>query len=331
MTIRRDVASAGQTRSAAQREGADFITDVQYYLRQVPRQLPSRYLYDSLGSALFDAICQLPWYGVTRAEAQLLRKHRGEIFGHLGALSSVIELGMGNGEKLRTLLAEQANVAPSAIHLIDVSAAALTASSRALGELVGATIVTHQARYEDGLDEFAREPREPGRTLALFLGSNIGNFDRPACDAFLRTVRAALTSGDALLLGADLIKPEGRLLRAYDDPLGVTAAFNRNILVRINRELDANFDISAFAHRAIWNASASRVEMHLVSMRDQHVRIEAAALDADLGVGEMIWTESSYKYEPSSLVEDVERCGFHCLQQWIDAPDQFALMLFEVA
>jgi L-histidine N-alpha-methyltransferase len=329
MTTPRDLETGAWACTPSERDRADFIADVEYYFRQTPRQLPSRYLYDALGSALFDAICGLPWYGVTRAEARLLSAHRAEILARAGAISQVIELGAGNGEKLRALLAGRADLAPSTVHLVDVSDAALTASSRALAELPGVTVLKHQATYEDGLDELASAPREPGRTLAVFLGSNIGNFDPPACEAFLRLVRGALAPGDALLLGADLVKPEAQLRLAYDDPLGVTAAFNRNILVRMNRELGANFDVSAFAHHTIWNAEASRVEMHLVSLRPQHVQIAAAGLDADLGEGEMIWTESSYKYEPAALTSDVERCGFHSLQQWIDGDYQFALTLFE--
>ena len=128
----------------------------------------------------------------------------------------------------------------------------------------------------------------------MFLGSNIGNFDPPAADALLRRISRSLRSGDAFLLGADLIKPERDLQLAYDDPLGVTAAFNLNLLLRINRELGADFDVAAFRHRALWNAARSRVEMHLVSLRPQHVRIPAAGLEIDLRAGEIIWTESSY-------------------------------------
>jgi len=163
--------------------------------------------------------------------------------------------------------------------------------------------------------------------LALFLGSNIGNFDPPGADEFLRTIRRALEPGDALLIGADLVKPERDLLLAYDDPLGVTAAFNRNLLVRVNRELDADFDLDAFEHRAIWNAGESRVEMHLVSRRSQHVRIQASGLDLLLQAGETIWTESSYKYRAPEIVEMLRGAGFREIDQWVDAPDAFALTL----
>ena len=173
------------------------------------------------------------------------------------------------------------------------------------------------------------QPSAGGRTLALLLGSNIGNFDPPGADAFLLGVRAALAPGDALLIGTDLVKPEHDLQLAYDDPLGVTAAFNRNLLVRINRELGADFDVSAFQHRALWNAAASRVEMHLVAASAQHVRIPGASLEVDFAAGETIWTESSYKYRPEAVVLMLERAGFRQLEQWTDSVDGFALTLVE--
>ena len=167
--------------------------------------------------------------------------------------------------------------------------------------------------------------------LALFLGSNIGNFDPPGADAFLRGIRSALVRSDVFLIGADLVKPERDLLLAYDDPLGVTAAFNRNLLVRINRELGGDCDVEAFSHRAIWNAAESRVEMHLVSRRCQRVRIPAAHLEFELADGESIWTESSYKYRPEDVARMLERAGFRLMEQWIDAEDAFALTLVEAA
>jgi uncharacterized SAM-dependent methyltransferase len=163
--------------------------------------------------------------------------------------------------------------------------------------------------------------------LTLFLGSNIGNFDPPGADEFLLGVRASLASGDSLLLGTDLVKPERELLLAYDDPLGVTAAFNRNLLVRINRELGADFDVDAFRHRALWNAAESRVEMHLVAERAQQVRIPGASLEVAFEAGETIWTESSYKYRPDDVQKILERAGFSRVAQWIDEAAGFALTL----
>src|SRR5581483_2947419 len=167
------------------------------------------------------------------------------------------------------------------------------------------------------------------RALVLLLGSNIGNYDPPGAAAFLRGVRARLRRGDALLLGADLVKPEPELLLAYDDPLGVTAAFNRNLLVRINRELGGDFDLPHFAHRAVWNRAVSRVEMHLVSRRRQQISIADAQLAFEMDIDDTIWTESSYKYEPGGVRQLLEDAGFALREQWIDRRDGFALSLAE--
>ncbi|HVH30022.1 MAG TPA: L-histidine N(alpha)-methyltransferase [Vicinamibacterales bacterium] len=326
----------------------DFASDVQYYLTLEPRQLPSRYLYDALGSALFNAICELPWYRITRAELKLLETHGRAIFagGGARALTRIVELGPGNGSKLRTLLGaagygpaeaghhgEHSHGAAQSgdyeIHLVDVSATALDEASRALAMFEDARVIGHVATYEAGLDEIARQGT-PGRTLVLFLGSNIGNFDRPCAEAFLRGTRSALARGDQLLIGADLVKPEADLLLAYDDPLGVTAAFNRNLLVRINRDLGGDFDLDGFAHRAVWNAAESRVEMHLVSLRPQQVRIPAAEIDVSLEEGETIWTESSYKYELSELIHLLESASFRPVAHWTapgEGDNRFVLML----
>ena len=311
---------------------AQFALDVEYYLAQQPRQLPSRYLYDPLGSALFDAICHLPWYRITRAEIRLLAWHGRAIFDAWKQGDTIVELGGGNGDKLVTLVEAGRRGATSLdLHLIDVSAKALSTSARVLSALGRVRVVTHEAPYEIGLEEVRRERFGAGRMLALFLGSNIGNFDPPGADAFLRGIRSALVRGDAFLIGADLVKPERDLLLAYDDPLGVTAAFNRNLLVRINRELGGDCDVEAFSHRAIWNAAESRVEMHLVSRRRQRVRIPAAHLEFELADGESIWTESSYKYRPEDVAHMLERAGFRLMEQWIDEEDAFALTLVEAA
>jgi L-histidine N-alpha-methyltransferase len=308
---------------------ASLAADVGFYLALTPRQLPSRYFYDALGSALFEAICQLPWYRITRAEQRLLASHGREILERLAPLSTLVELGPGSGEKQAALIAAGTSRGRLMLHLVDVSAAALNLAHRTLSELPDVDVVLHEATYEAGLLEVSAGQRPAGRLLTLFLGSNIGNFDRPGARAFLHHIRAALSPGDALLIGVDLVKPERELLLAYDDPLGVTAAFNRNLLVRVNRELQADFDVDAFRHRALWNAAESRVEMHLVSTRRQRVRIPAASLDITFEDGETIWTESSYKYHPSGIVDALETTGFRRIEQWIDAADQFALTLVE--
>jgi dimethylhistidine N-methyltransferase len=302
--------------------------DVRHYLSQAPRQLPSRALYDTLGSLLFDAICELPWYPLTRAERRLLQMHRRAIFESAQQPRRLIELGPGNGSKLTQLLAE-----PSVSHhvrqvdLVDVSASALREAARRLQETFAGSIVTHEARYEDGLRKAASTDRTAGRKMVLFLGSNIGNFDLPGATTFLRGVCDTLGAGDALLIGADLVKPEHELQLAYDDPLGVTAAFNLNLLLHLNIALGATFDVAAFSHKAVWNATESRVEMHLVSRREQVVDIPAAGLSITLRKDETIWTESSYKYTPQAFEHLLNTAGLTAIQSWFDAEGRFLLVL----
>ena len=306
-----------------------FAADVKYYLSLTPRQLPSRYLYDDLGSALFESICRLPWYTITRAEMRLLAAHGESVFHRLPSLAHIIELGPGNGEKLRTLLqAASRRRGPIDVHLIDVSPSALAIAAQNIGNVGdGVRPITHRATYDSGLREALTQ--RTGRTLVAFLGSNIGNFDPPGASAFLQNIRAGMKMGDGVLLGVDLVKPTDRLLAAYDDPLGVTAAFNRNLLVRINRELGASIDLEGFSHRAVWNAEQGRVEMHLVAHTVQTLRIPRAHVDERLQVGETIWTESSYKYVPEQIDDLLESCGFNPTAQWIDRDDGFALTIAE--
>jgi len=302
-----------------------FAEDVAYYLTLTPRQLPSQYLYDELGSSLFESICRLPWYAITRTEQQLLVVNRRAIFDRLSPVSTVVELGPGSGEKLVTLLEERSEENLT-VHLVDISAAALDKATRAVMACCGLPIVVHQATYEAGLSEMSLSA-SGGRALVMFLGSNIGNFDPPGADAFLRDIRRAVGPGDGLLLGTDLVKPEADLLLAYDDPLGVTAAFNRNLLVRVNRELGGDFDIHRFGHRAIWNAAESRVEMHLISLQRQRVRVQASEIDITFNRDEPIWTESSYKYRIADVSSMLDRAGFSVIGQWVE--NGFALTLAE--
>jgi L-histidine Nalpha-methyltransferase len=307
-----------------------FAADVARDLALTPKQLQSKYLYDALGSSLFDAICHLPWYRITRAERRLLEQHAPAIVRTLGGDPDIVELGCGSGEKL-LILAEALHEAGAHahVHLIDISAAALEQSEQRLGRFHHVSVVGLRDTYEVGLRR-AAAARDPGvRMLVLLLGSNIGNFDAPAADEFLRGIRTALAPGDFLLLGGDLVKPIKDLLLAYDDPLGVTAAFNRNLLVRINRELEGSFDLAAFDHRATWNAGEQRIEMHLVSRAAQEVTVAAAGIRVGFARGEHIWTESSYKYEPDRLEAMGVRAGFRTAERWIDTDARFALMLFE--
>jgi dimethylhistidine N-methyltransferase len=317
-------AAAGAVRSDP------FARDVGAGLADAPRRIPPQWFYDELGSALFDAICRLPWYEVTRAELRLLRQHAGEIVAEVRP-AFIAELGPGNGEKLAVLARRFSQIGRGVgLHLIDVSKAALDAASRTLAAIPGARVTTTTAAYAEGLADVARRRPPFGRALVAFLGSNLGNFDPDEADALLGGIRAALGAGDSLLLGLDLVKPQGRLELAYDDPLGVTAAFNRNLLARMNGELGANFDLQAFAHRATWNAAASRVEIHLVSLRRQTIDIPGAACRVTFEEGDTIWTESSYKYRPDDLARLGARAGFTLRRLWIDEPGLFALALFDV-
>jgi len=309
---------------------ASLAADVRHYLLQSPRQLPSRALYDTLGSTLFDAICHLPWYPVTRAERRLITSHRADIFAAAGGPQRLIELGCGNGDKLNLLLGapgDSAAIGIERVDLVDVSASALAQASRSIADERDLVVFTHQDRYEDGLRRAAAS-RLPGqRDCVLFLGSNIGNFDPPGAAEFLVRIRGALRRDDGLLIGADLVKPERDLLLAYDDPLGVTAAFNRNLLVRINRELGGTFDVTGFEHRAVWNRAESRIEMHLVSKRRQSADIALSGLSLDFQAGETIWTESSYKYEVATFDAMLQNAGFVPAHRWIDKQGQFLLVV----
>jgi len=312
---------------------SDFAAEVARDLALTPKQLQSKYLYDALGSSLFEAICRLPWYRITRAERALLYRYAPQIVARLcahdGAVPLIVELGCGSGEKI-VILAEalQSAGGHGRVHLIDISPQALEQSERTLGRLDHISVVGHRETYEVGLRQAAAARDGDQPMLVLLLGSNIGNFDVPAAHDFLRAIRGALAPGDALLLGADLVKPERALQLAYDDPLGVTAAFNRNLLVRINRELGGTFDLDAFAHVAVWNPAHHRVEMHLESLADQRVTIARAGLSVPFARGERIWTESSYKYVPSQIDDMGLQAGFVTSEQWIDDEAGFALTLF---
>ena len=315
------------SRIVVDRGARTFAEDVARDLRQSPKRLQPKYLYDALGSSLFEAICRLPWYRITRGEQALLRQHADRLVGDV-ADGTVVELGCGNGEKLEILaVALRRSDLLAQVHLVDVSRQALQQTHDRL-EALELPVVLHETTYEEGLREVVhrRDPRVP--MLVLFLGSNIGNYEPDEAAAFLHAVRSVMRSGDAFVLGTDLTKPERDLILAYDDPLGVTAAFNKNLLVRMNTELGADFDLQAFEHRAIWNAPASRIEMHLVSARRQDVRIPGSQLVVRFERGEHIWTESSYKYTPAQVKDLGSAAGFRVADQWIDEPSRFALTRF---
>ena len=299
-------------------------------LARRPKQLASKYLYDALGSQLFEAICELPWYKVTRGERILLERARDTIVSRLGDPATIIELGGGSGEKLALLVdALERQGRSTRTHLVDISPTALALSRRTLSRHASATVLAHQATYMEGLRTALADPQGNAPAMVLFLGSNIGNLDLGEAHRFLRDIRMRLRAGDWLLLGADLVKPAQELVLAYDDPLGVTAAFNKNLLARLNRELAADFDLEQFEYRVLWNAEASRIESYLVSLAEQTVCITGAGCCVRFEAGEEIFTESSYKYEPAQIVVMGEIAGFASREQWVEPESRFALTLFE--
>jgi dimethylhistidine N-methyltransferase len=288
------------------------------------RELPSMYLYDDLGSALFEAITLLPEYGLTRAELRLLNRHAGAMVEQLSPPVAVVELGSGSGRKTRCILEALANREPVAYFPIDASAAALLKCHQELGNLGAVSMVGLERSYLEGLQEAAAR-RRPGQSLlVLFLGSSIGNFDRPAAEHFLRDIRRQLQPGDALLLGTDVEKSVHDMLLAYDDPAGVTAAFNLNLLARINRELGGDFILSNFAHEVRYQNMDRRIEMHLRSTRSQTISIRAADFICTLREGETIWTEACHKFRIEDIPGLARRTGYICPSQWIDTEWAFA-------
>ena len=303
----------------------DFARDVRTGLaRPGQKELPSKYLYDDVGSALFEVISRLPEYGLTRADERLLRRHADEIVDRISGPVAVAELGSGSGKKTRWLLEALCRRQPTFYFPVEISRSALTMCERELRDIDAISIVGFEREYLDGLLEVAAYRQDGQSLLVLFLGSTVGNFDRPAGVKFLAEVRRILAPGDALLLGTDLEKPCDQLLQAYDDELGVTAAFNLNLLGRANRELDADFDLRQFAHVARINHNERSVEMHLRSRRRQVVSIPAAEVVIEFMEGETIWTESSHKYSLAEIRPMARNAGFRCEAQWIDDEWPFA-------
>lgn len=306
-----------------------FAREVRAGLAASPQKyLPSKYLYDEVGSALFEAITVLPEYGVTRAEERLLRRHARDIAAGLAQPLRVAELGSGSGKKTRYLLEALGAIRPTVYCPIEISPSALQLCQRELADLKQVSIVGYQSDYLAGLAEASTARRQTEALCVLFLGSTIGNFETAAAVGFLRSLRALLRPGDQLLLGCDLIKPIPDLLLAYDDPAGVTAAFNKNLLARINRELDANFDLKHFDHVARFNPQASSVEMHLRARTAHRVEIRAADVSVSFAEGETIWTESSHKYRIEQVLQMGRDAGFAATRQWQDAQGSFAEVLF---
>jgi L-histidine Nalpha-methyltransferase len=305
----------------------EFASDVRSGLVKPQKELHSKYLYDELGSSLFEAITHLPEYGLTRADERLLRSNASDIARFIPKRAAVIELGSGVGKKTRHLL-RAIGERSLRYYPIDVSADALERCERDLADV--AEVYPIVQSYLDGMAR-ATAQRLPGEAfLVLFLGSTIGNFERKCAVTFLRDLRRALLPGDALLIGADLVKEPGRMLIAYDDPTGVTGAFNLNLLGRINRELGGDFQLRDFEHEARWNEELRRVEMHLRSRIHQTAFVAEADLRVTFRAGETIWTESSHKFQLPELDALAAETGFRVDGQWVDRDWPFAENLWTV-
>jgi dimethylhistidine N-methyltransferase len=287
--------------------------------------LYSKYFYDDLGTALFEAITLLPEYGLTRADRRLLQTHAHDLAGRAGNVSVVVELGSGSGEKAREVLPSIVEKRPLTYCPIDLSRAALDRCQRDLDDIRNLTVVPIEDSYLAGLTAASKMRQAGTALLILFLGSSIGNFEPEVAERFIQNVRENLISGDKFLLSTDLVKPPAQMIAAYNDPIGLTAAFNLNLLGRINRELGADFNLRAFHHEARYNEREQRVEMHLRSAVDQIVRIQDCSVF--LKRDETIWTESSYKFRPEQVRTMAERAGFHAEAQWLDPGWPFAQTL----
>jgi dimethylhistidine N-methyltransferase len=310
----------------------DFAGDVRRGLTAERKSLPPKYFYDELGSQLFEAICLLPEYYLTRAEAEIFARRSEEIVARAseGSRVTLFELGSGSATKTRriveALVARQGGLRYVPV---DISPAALEAGAHALlQDFDGLDVSAYASDYDAALPLLEGELREGERALVLFLGSNVGNFDREGAREFLKKVRRILRAGDSLLLGADLKKERAVLEAAYDDPLGVTAAFNLNLLARINRELRADFHVRDFRHVALYDEREGRVEMHLESAREQTVNLGALAVSVNFGEGERIHTENSYKYDLEGLNALAAETGFERAETWLDSAERFSSNLF---
>ena len=305
---------------------AEFASDVAAGLTAEPKHLSCRYFYDSEGSRLFAAICKLPEYYLTRAETEILQVHAHEIASPFPDDVTVIELGSGSAIKTRLLLeallpGRQVRYVP-----IDICRPVLEESAAdLLQRFPTLEILAVAAEYHDGLRHLRSESDRP--RMILWLGSNIGNFTREEASVFLRRIRNTMTPADRMLVGVDLRKDRAVLEAAYDDAAGVTAAFNLNLLSRINQELNGNFDLSTFQHQAIYNQDLGRIEMYLVSRRVQSVTIRRIGLTVAFAAGETIHTENSYKYSLAEINAVATAAGLHDQCFWQDAAGRFSLHL----
>lgn len=322
--------------------------DVRKGLTSPQKRFLPKYFYDELGSQLFEAICLLPEYYLTRAEDEILRNYADEIVASVEGKKTLLEMGSGSASKTRLIIEALLREQDELLFMpLDISATALDSSSRILLQSYPRLrIEAYAADYFAGMAEltksesrktalaevtwankpFRQSGREPDRrrTLALFLGSNISNFDTEEALRFLKAMRGVLHKGDGLLLGADLKKDRATLEAAYNDALGVTSAFNLNVLARINRELGGNFDLHKFKHHAFYNEDEGRIEIYIQSVENQRVRIEQLDLEVEFAEGELIHTENSYKFDAAGIDALANESGFVRTRTWLDSEGRFS-------
>ncbi len=298
--------------------------DVRRGLSRQPKRFLPKYFYDELGSQLFEAICLVPEYYLTRAENEIMQTYADEIVSSVDGNITLIELGSGSASKTRLIIEALLRRQPELLFMpVDISASALESSSLILLQSYSQlSIEAYAADYFAALAELSRHPR--GRTLALFLGSNISNFDPSEALRFLMALRSMLSAGDAHLLGADLKKDKQTLEAAYNDALGVTAAFNLNVLARINRELGGEFNLRNFSHLAFYNEEAGRIEIYIESCCDQTVAIKQLEIQVQFAAGEQIHTENSYKYDLTDIAYLATQTGFKLERTWLDSEKRFS-------
>ena len=294
-----------------------------------PKRLPSWLFYDEAGSALFEQITELPEYYLTRTERAIFESYAGEILQAAGPSLTLVELGAGTATKTCILIEELLQRQTRAVfYPIDVSPSALRLAEGHLGEQFPQLRVNPiVADYTGGVEALNRIS---GRKLVLYIGSSIGNFELDESVRILRRIRRSMRAGDALLLGTDMAKSQKLLVPAYDDPQGVTAEFNKNLLARLNRELDADFDLDGFRHVASWNKHCSRMEMYLESVRLQSVFLAGIDMDVNFAAGERIHTENSYKYTPEMVGTILRESGYKLEQSWHDRQKWFGVHLARV-
>jgi L-histidine Nalpha-methyltransferase len=316
--------------SEEQRFEDEFARDVRAGLTSPRKRLACRWFYDAEGSELFEEICEVPEYYIPAAEREILAERADEIAAQVPEDCDVVEFGSGSAKKTRLLLDALLRRGGAVRYLpIDICAEALEDSARSLAaDYPGLEVAPLRAEYEEGVGRLSRGARPK---LVLWLGSNIGNLDRTAAARFLARVAGALDGEDRVLVGIDLRKDAATIERAYDDSLGVTARFNLNLLARVNRQLGGRFDLARFRHRAVWVEDAGRVEMHLVSLDDVRVPVEALGIEVPLAAGESIHTEDSYKYSPGEIESLAREARLRIAHRWTDRRALFSETLFAPA